>query len=753
MSERPGFGQVALARFASPPPLGRYAEKVWSQVPDACSMRETNCQPQRRVLVFTHSAGDTNLIRDILTSTSLAAHPCSSSSEFCEAMRSGADAAVIGDEALAEGDLERLTEAIGEQPAWSDLPVLFLTSATTADHYSQLERLDRLGNVILVERPLRKAILSSALRTALRARCHQYELRDQLESVRKTAEAQSQSEDRYRTLTEALPQLVWSCLPNGDCDYLSRQWVEYTGIPEEEQLGFNWLECVMHPDDKDRVYKAWMAAVAGEAPYDLEFRLRRHDGAFRWFKTRGIAVKDSNGVTQRWFGTCTDIDEQKRAQAERQDLLLREQEARKVAELLYRAGPILSAELDMQKLAQRVTDLATELTGAQFGALFFNRLDEHGESYTLYTLSGAPRSSFENFPLPRNTDVFAPTFHGRRTVRSEDITKDPRYGKNAPRTGMPKGHLPVRSYLAVPVVARSGEVLGGLFFGSAEVGVFTEQHEKLVEGVAVQAAIALDNAQLFEQAQNAKRQLERSNAELRRANEDLNQFAYSASHDLQEPLRMVGIYSQMLERKYGQHLDDEAREYLNYTVQGARRMQMLLKDLLAYTQIVTDAKLTSARTCDAEKALDMALANLRRAIQECGAELARDPLPSLQANQTHLVQLFQNLIGNALKYRGEEPPRIRIGCTVEQGMAQIFVQDNGIGIDAQYSQQVFGIFKRLHTNSKYDGTGIGLAICQKIVERYGGKIWVESEGEGRGSTFWFTLPCVQESDAAFDANA
>ena len=168
---------------------------------------------------------------------------------------------------------------------------------------------------------------------------------------------------------------------------------------------------------------------------------------------------------------------------------------------LNRINIELAGELDLHQLVQAATDAATELTGAQFGAFFYNVLDERGEAYTLYTISGAPREAFEQFPMPRNTEVFEPTFHGTGVVRADDITQDPRYGKNAPYHGMPKGHLPVRSYLAVPVASRSGEVLGGLFFGHAEVGIFTERAEQLAVGIAAQAAVAMDNARLFEQAQ------------------------------------------------------------------------------------------------------------------------------------------------------------------------------------------------------------------------------------------------------------
>lgn len=694
------------------------------------------------VLIHAPFGRDAALLSDVLRQAGIEALACSNIDALCAALRQGAGAILVGEEALRPEAVRALETVLKEQPRWSDLPVFIMTSAPAADQQrpSRLRLFELLGNVTLLERPLRADTIVSSFRMALRARAHQYQIRDHLEEQQRSAEALRASEERYRTLAEALPQLVWTSLPDGTCDYLSSQWVAYTGIPAADQLGFRWLDLVMHPDDRERTYQAWMAAVADQAPYDLEYRLRRHDGVYRWFRTRGTPLRDAQGNIRKWFGTCTDVEEPRQASAERQVLLAREREARKTAELLNQIGPLLAAELDTQQLAQKVTDLATQLTGAQFGALFHNVLNEQGESYTLYTLSGAPREAFANFPLPRNTQVFGPTFRGEGTVRSADITQDPRYGKNEPYRGMPEGHLPVRSYLAVPVVSRSGEVLGGLFFGHAEMSVFTEQHAQLAEGIAAQAAIALDNARLFAEAQRARDALERSNAELRRANEDLNQFAYSASHDLKEPLRMVAIYSQMLQRKYGPALDEQAAQYLGYAIQGARQMELLIRDLLAYTQAV-EAGGPEISPVNASAVFQQSVENLKSAVEETNATLQSEPLPVLLIRETHLLQLFQNLIGNALKYRSPARPCVHVSVERQGEMWKICVRDNGIGIDPAYSQQVFGLFKRLHGGSSgYEGTGIGLAICQKIVERYGGRIWVESEGAGRGSTFCFTVP-------------
>jgi len=214
---------------------------------------------------------------------------------------------------------------------------------------------------------------------------------------------------------------------------------------------------------------------------------------------------------------------------QRADAALAEEAA--IVETLHRVGTSLAAELDLQKIVQTATDETTRITGAQFGAFFYNVLDENGESYTLYTLSGVPREAFSRFPMPRNTAVFAPTFHGEGVIRSDDITADPRYGHSAPYHGMPKGHLPVRSYLAVPVISRTGEVLGGLFYGHARTGVFTERSERIASGVAGWAGLAIDNARLHERESRARLASERGAERLRRLLDVADALSRAASAD------------------------------------------------------------------------------------------------------------------------------------------------------------------------------------------------------------------------------
>ncbi|HTS63672.1 MAG TPA: ATP-binding protein [Candidatus Acidoferrales bacterium] len=230
--------------------------------------------------------------------------------------------------------------------------------------------------------------------------------------------------------------------------------------------------------------------------------------------------------------------------------------------------------------------------------------------------------------------------------------------------------------------------------------------------------------------------------ELRRANEDLQQFAYSASHDLQEPIRNVAVYSEVISRRYHHVLDSEGQLYLGFLKEGGRRLATLVNDLLAYTR-ASRAELSETRA-DSSAALRNAIAALSEAIRESHASVTWEPLPEVHMGESHLQQIFQNLIGNALKYRSDAPPQVHISAISRGAFWRFAVQDNGIGIDPLYKEKIFGLFKRLHHDQKYGGTGIGLAICQRVVERYGGRIWVESE-PGSGSTFYFTVPQHVES--------
>lgn len=309
----------------------------------------------------------------------------------------------------------------------------------------------------------------------------------------------------------------------------------------------------------------------------------------------------------------------------------------------------------------------------------------------------------------------------------------------------------VRSYLNVPLIAQ-GALIGSLNLGSDAVDAITPDDVKITREIADSLAIAIQQARLHEQVQQHAAELEQQARELARSNAALEQFAYVASHDLQEPLRMVTSYLQLLERRYKGQLDTDADEFIAFAVDGATRMHQLIKDLLAFSRVGTRGAPFEVTDCQA--VLKRALDNLHFSILESEATVTHDSMPTVVADPTQLGQLFQNLIGNALKFRGDHPPRIHVGAEyLDPGSASesrnggewlFSVQDNGIGIEPQYAERIFVIFQRLHTRDDYPGTGIGLALCQRIVERHDGRIWLESE-PGQGSTFYFTIPDKGES--------
>lgn len=243
---------------------------------------------------------------------------------------------------------------------------------------------------------------------------------------------------------------------------------------------------------------------------------------------------------------------------------------------------------------------------------------------------------------------------------------------------------------------------------------------------------------LFNRLSVANRALQESNQALQRANEDLNVFAFSASHDLQEPLRNISLYGQMLQKRNRGRLDSQSDEYIQYLIEGAGHMSDLISDLLAYIQ-ASNFHTEGVTAIPAGVAVERALSGLKAAVLASKATVVSDVLPTVSIEAVHLQQLFQNLIGNAIKYRSEEPPEIHISARETDGYWEFSIKDNGIGIDPQYGTQIFKPFKRLHGRTSYPGTGIGLAICQKIVDRYGGRIWIEPHS-GKGSDFRFALP-------------
>jgi PAS domain S-box-containing protein len=600
------------------------------------------------------------------------------------------------------------------------------------DHFETIRRTKdgRRINILLTVSPVRDASgkIIGASKTA----------RDITET--KLQRAQLAASRHYlQTVLECIPECVTVLGPDGTVLQMNPAGIQILEADTPGQVVGHNVYPMIQEKDREKFHRINESVFHGGHGGTLEFGVTGLRGTQRTFESHVVPLTDGGDGPVGALSVTRDITNRKHFETEREDALKRERRAREMAERLSHLAAILASELDPAQVAQKVSDTATRAVSAELGAMCHNAAPTADTRYKIYMAAGTTRDEFASFPIPRGTSISDATFRGERAVRSDDIRLDPRFCE-AMRTVPPEGSRArrIRSYLAVPLVSRTGKVAGGLFFGHSQPGKFGEEAEKVARGIASQAAIALDNAWLFAELRHSQNSLRRTNEHLRRANEDLNQFAYSASHDLQEPLRSISIYSQLLQRKFESDLDEETAEYLKHLIRGALRMEALVRDLLSFTQAAGIDE-ENVPAIPADEALDTALSNLKAAIQDSGARVSRGKLPRVKILPVHLAQLFQNLIGNAIKYRREDvAPHIRIEARSSDGEWLFSVEDNGIGIDEKYQDQIFGVFKRLHTSDEYSGTGMGLAICHRIVERAGGRIWVESLS-GQGSTFYFTL--------------
>jgi PAS domain S-box-containing protein len=434
--------------------------------------------------------------------------------------------------------------------------------------------------------------------------------------------------------------------------------------------------------------------------------------------------------------------ERKRAEEE-----LREQA--EVIETVNRIGQTLAAELDQHKLVQAVTDAATEITDAHFGSFFYNVLDERGASYMLYTLSGVPREAFAHFPMPRATDLFGPTFRGEGTILINDVKKDPRYGKNSPYFGMPKGHLPVVSYLAVPVISRSGEVYGGLFFGDPREGVFTERVARIVEGLAAQAAVAMDNARLYDAAKRARDEAEKSATEnerlYREAQESSrlkDEFLATVSHELRTPLTAILGWAHML--RTGGFNGDSTLKAIETIERNARSQSQLIDDLLDVSRIITGKLRIDVRPVDPNSFIEAAIESVRPAAEAKEVRVQRimdTGVVTVSGDPIRLQQVVWNLLSNAIKFT-PKGGRVQIRLERVNSHIEIGVSDSGAGIAPEFLPYVFDRFRQAdqRTTRQHGGLGLGLAIVRHLVELHGGTVRAESPGHGQGATFTVLLP-------------
>jgi signal transduction histidine kinase len=389
------------------------------------------------------------------------------------------------------------------------------------------------------------------------------------------------------------------------------------------------------------------------------------------------------------------------------------------------------------------------LSGAQFGAFFYNTTDERGDAFLLYALSGAPREAFEPFGQPRATALFGPTFRGEAPIRCDDVLKDPRYGTMAPHYGMPPGHPPTRSYLAAPVRSRSAEVVGGLFFGHSEPGVFTERTEKLI----VEAAVAIENARLYAAAQNAaeeRKALLESERAARSAAERMSnvkdEFLATLSHELRTPLNAILGWAQVL--RTGSKSQSDLIKGLETIDRNARAQAQLVDDLLDMSRITSGKLRLEVQSIQPLSFVEAAIETVKPAADAKGITLETrlDPLAGpMLGDSGRLQQVVWNLLSNAIKFtpkNGKVQVLLeRVGSQIELGVA-----DTGVGIHPDLLPHLFERFRQGDgsTTRKYGGLGLGLSIVKSLVELHGGTVSVRSPGEGFGATVTVHLPVSGE---------
>jgi PAS domain S-box-containing protein len=506
--------------------------------------------------------------------------------------------------------------------------------------------------------------------------------------------------------------------------------VSLFGYTAEEMIG-QPIQRLAPSDRRDDFDRILGEIRAGRRVEHYETERIRKDGTRIHVSLTVSPIKDAAGRVIGASKIARDVSARRRA-----DLQIRE--TLDLLATLNRTSVALASELDPSKLAQAVTEAATEMTGARYGAFFFNVEDGRGGSYMLYSLAGAPREAFASFPMPRNTALFGATFRGEGILRLDDVRRDPRYGRNAPYHGTPPGHLPVVSYLAAPVVSR-GEVIGGLFFGHPEPGVFTERDERFVAAFAAQAAIAMENARLYDAERRSRAQAEAAS----RAKDD---FLSMVSHELRTPLQSMLGWVAVL--RQGRLSPERTARALDTMERSGRLQAKLIDDLLDVSRIVQGGVEMQRRPAALRPVMEAALEAIRPDATAKGVTieimLCGDAV--VLGDVLRLEQVVTNVLGNAVKFT---PPGRAVHVSLEKvgDAARIVVRDEGEGIDAEFLPHVFEPFRqaedvRKRTNA---GLGLGLAIVKSLVEHHGGDIQVASEGRDRGATFTITLPLASST--------
>jgi PAS domain S-box-containing protein len=502
------------------------------------------------------------------------------------------------------------------------------------------------------------------------------------------------------------------------------------GYSPSEMIGRS-IRLIIPPDRQGEEDDVLERLRQGERVDRFETVRQRKDGSPVEISLTVSPVLDASGVVVGASKVAHDISERRHMEADRTKLFTALEEQSRITSTLNDVGRVVASTLDRSSVVQAVTDAATAVTTAEFGAFFYNVIDQQsGGSYRLYALSGAPLEAFAAFPHPRATPVFAPTFHGEGIVRLADVTKDPRYGQNPPYRGMPAGHLPVRSYLAAPVKGRAGEVIGGLFFGHSIPGRFTLQHERLLEGIASWASVALENAALYVAAQEANRLKD--------------EFLATLSHELRTPLNSILGYSRMV--RTGLVTGDKQARALETIERNAGALTRIVEDVLDISRIVSGKLRLQVQHVDLRVIVSAAIDAVFPAADAKGVRLERvleAPDVPVSGDPDRLQQVVWNLLTNAVKHtpRGG---KVQVNLLRVNSHVEIVVADTGSGITPDFLPHVFERFRQADgaINRTRGGLGLGLSISKELVELHGGTIEAASAGQNLGATFRVKLPVM-----------
>jgi len=524
-------------------------------------------------------------------------------------------------------------------------------------------------------------------------------------------------------LIEVLPVPVYFKGRDGRYLGVNRAWEEFFGVARSEMLGGQVADLYPGSPSVAERHEAMDRELwerPGRQSYEIQFVTR--DGRIRHAIYHKATFSRADGEVEGLIGTIVDITERKQSE---QSAAIENAVARylgsdvPLGEAIRGIMQVMCERLDWACAARWSLDERDNLLHC---AETWSVDDPKVRSF----LDASAREKF----VPGTSGLIRRVLTTGNSVWVADVTEQQGFirGPLARAAGL-------RGAFALPVLM--GErVLGAIEFYSREARHPDRWLLQITVSVGRQIGQLMARREAEARLREAHDELELKAHELERSNEELQQFAYVASHDLQEPLRMVSSYTQLLVRRYGDRLDGDAKEFMDFIVDGAARMKQLIEDLLAYSRVGTRGR--SLEPTESLAALDKALVNLRIAQEASGAAVTHDPMPKVVADPGQLTQLFQNLIGNAMKFRGAAAPRIHVGAETREHVWVFTVKDNGIGLDTQYADRIFMMFQRLHNKTEYPGTGIGLAICKKIVERHGGRIWVDSR-PGQGSTFGFTI--------------